>query len=342
MPSGMWTWSQTAATNQNSDSAIGWSEGQAPSTVNDSARAMMAVLAKWRDDISGATVTGGSSTAYTLSTFSAFDSLAHMSGNLVGFTPHTTNGATVTLNCDSLGAKPLRPAPGVELFGGELIEGTPYCAVYDNSDQVWYLQGGIGNPNAYSIPLGSGIDFWGDTAPSSIFAFPYGQAISRSIYSSLYTLFGTKYGSGDGSTTFNLPDCRGRFVAKKDNMGGTGAGRMQSGNGGVDGATLGASGGADTKTLTASQIPSITSSVSVSVSGSCAVVLPVRQGGESGVQINDAVQIAYSNLVSVGNIGPAGTFSGTGSGSATSNNTSGAAHSIMPPTIVANYILRVA
>jgi hypothetical protein len=52
----------------------------APSAVNDSARAMMAVIRKHDDDISGAIVTGGASTAYTLSSFSAFNSLANMNG----------------------------------------------------------------------------------------------------------------------------------------------------------------------------------------------------------------------------------------------------------------------
>lgn len=39
-----------------------------------------------------------------------------------------------------------------------------------------------------------------------------GQAISRTTYSALFALFGTTYGDGDGSTTFNLPDLRGEFV----------------------------------------------------------------------------------------------------------------------------------
>ena len=53
-----------SATDATADSTIGWAEGQAPSSINDSARAQMAVQAKWRDDISGAIVTGGTSTSY--------------------------------------------------------------------------------------------------------------------------------------------------------------------------------------------------------------------------------------------------------------------------------------
>ena len=39
-----------------------------------------------------------------------------------------------------------------------------------------------------------------------------GAAISRSAYAELFALIGTKHGAGDGATTFNLPDLRGKFI----------------------------------------------------------------------------------------------------------------------------------
>src|SRR5690242_20453498 len=111
----LFKWSQTAASNATADSTVNYAEGQAPSSLNDSARAAMAAVAKYRDDMAGSITTGGSSTAYTVTSNQVFDTLAHLHNQVIAFVPHATNGATVTLNVDSLGAKPLRSATGVEL-----------------------------------------------------------------------------------------------------------------------------------------------------------------------------------------------------------------------------------
>jgi microcystin-dependent protein len=50
-----------------------------------------------------------------------------------------------------------------------------------------------------------------------------GQAVSRTTYAALFAVIGTTYGAGDGSTTFNLPDLRGRAPVGLDNMGGSAA-----------------------------------------------------------------------------------------------------------------------
>src|SRR5882724_13019069 len=102
----LYKWSQTAANNATADASVNWQEGQAPSSVNDSARQMMASIAKYRDDVSGAIITSGTSTAYVVLSFETFDTLAHLGGQTIAFTPHVTNGAIVTLTVDGLGAKP--------------------------------------------------------------------------------------------------------------------------------------------------------------------------------------------------------------------------------------------
>lgn len=53
-----------------------------------------------------------------------------------------------------------------------------------------------------------------------------GSAISRTVYASLYAKIGATYGSGDGSTTFNIPDLRGEFLRGYDNGRGVDSGRV--------------------------------------------------------------------------------------------------------------------
>lgn len=320
-------WSRTAASNSSADSNINWAEGQPPSSVNDSARSMMASLAGYRDDIAGAIVTGGTSTAYTVTSYQIFDTLAHMSGQVIAFTPHTTNGATVTLNVDGLGAKPLRSAPSVELAAGTLVQGTPYTALYNNSDAVWYLHNFYG-ANPYNVPLGAGMDYWLPTAPNSSFVFPIGQAISRTTYATLFAAMGTTHGVGDGSTTFNLPDKTGRVSAMKE----ASATRLTSSYFGGNSANLGAVGGLEYHTLTTAELAqhshansltdpghthnydAASSSIATSGSGLSAMRAPASTatgGAFTGITINNA------------------------------NAGSGNAHNNVQPTIVCNYIMRI-
>jgi microcystin-dependent protein len=77
----------------------------------------------------------------------------------------------------------------------------------------------IGGQAAISfLPAGSMVDFAGTTAPSG-WLMTDGAAVSRTVYADLFASIGTAYGVGDGSTTFNLPDFRGRFARYMDNMG---------------------------------------------------------------------------------------------------------------------------
>lgn len=75
-----------------------------------------------------------------------------------------------------------------------------------------------------------------------------GQAISRTTYAALFEHFGTAFGSGDGSTTFNIPDSRGRVLVALDNQGGSDAGRLAAAN------TLGGTGGEELHALTIAEL----------------------------------------------------------------------------------------
>lgn len=85
------------------------------------------------------------------------------------------------------------------------------------------------------------------TAPSG-WLLCDGSAKSRTDYARLFAAIGTTFGTGDGVTTFNLPDGRGRVIAGKDNMGGSAAGRLTNAVSGVTGTTLGAAGGSESYT----------------------------------------------------------------------------------------------
>lgn len=63
-----------------------------------------------------------------------------------------------------------------------------------------------------------------DSAPAGTLECD-GSAISRADYGALFDVIGTDYGSGDGSTTFNLPDLRGEFIRGWDNGRGVDSGR---------------------------------------------------------------------------------------------------------------------
>lgn len=103
-----------------------------------------------------------------------------------------------------------------------------------------------------AAPIGSVLSFAGSTPPAG-WMLCAGQAVSRAAFSSLFNVIGTSFGSGDGTTTFNVPDCRGRVIAGKDDMGGTDATRLSFF--GTIAKTIGGAFGAATHLLTAGQMP---------------------------------------------------------------------------------------
>jgi microcystin-dependent protein len=330
-----WQWSKIAANNNTSDLTCPFPEGMSPSAVNDGVRAAMARLAEYRDDISGALVTAGTSSFYTLTTNQGLAATPN-DGQLIAFTPHVTNGALGSqLAVDGGNSYIMFTATGASVLVGTLIQGTPYVAKFSAANSGWMLHGFYGNP--YNIPLLGGMDYWGTTAPNSSFVFPVGQAISRTTYATAFAIMGTTFGVGDGSTTFNLPDKRGRVAAAADNMGGAGAGRISLG--------FSATGGEQAHTLTAAELaphshgfsgttggdsPDHTHATNITDIGAATSGTAVP-GGAIGIQNRNAV----SGGASARHAHPFSGATDTGSGVA------GAAHNNMQPTIACNYIIRI-
>lgn len=176
-------------------------------------------------------------------------------------------------------------------------------------------------------PLGIPKPFLGTTAPVG-YVFCFGQPISRTTYAALFAVLGTTYGVGDGTTTFNLPDLRGRVLAGKDDMGGTSANRLTNQTGGVDGDVLGGAGGAETHTLTTAQLAAhshgVTDPGHFHQSIRSATFFSADSGGGDQIWRADALVNTTGNITGI-------TIQNAGSGGA---------HNNVQPTIIVNYILR--
>jgi microcystin-dependent protein len=161
-----------------------------------------------------------------------------------------------------------------------------------------------------TVPVGAISDYAGSSAPTG-WLLCYGQAVSRTTYALLFTAISTTYGVGDGSTTFTLPDCRGRTSAGKDDMGGSSANRLTNQSGGLDGDTLGATGGSETHTLLTAEMPAHTHQTNPATVG-----ISYQSGASSA--ISGAVPLTAANTTSTGG---------------------GGAHNNVQPTIIFNKII---
>jgi microcystin-dependent protein len=117
-------------------------------------------------------------------------------------------------------------------------------------DGRYYFDSSVGDSGAWrsaplpvgGLPAGSIIQWSSNTAPANWLVCD-GAAVSRATFSSLFAVIGTTYGVGNGSTTFNLPDLRGRVAVGRDGSQ-------------TEFDVLGETGGAKTHTLTINEMPS--------------------------------------------------------------------------------------
>jgi microcystin-dependent protein len=145
-----------------------------------------------------------------------------------------------------------------KIIGGMLNMGTPA-----EGDVLSFIGSKWIPKKVSGVPAGAMMSFAGGTAPEG-WLLCHGQAVGRTTYAGLFSALGTAYGTGDGSTTFNLPDLRGRTPIGLDNMGGSAANRITNsaadvlgGNGGLESRTPAGSisGSTGNTTLSTSQIP---------------------------------------------------------------------------------------
>lgn len=112
--------------------------------------------------------------------------------------------------------------------GDIVVHGVNSEEFTDAAEHIDATSGVHGVFGQLSVPIGGGVEWYAATLPAG-WLLQDGSAISRTTYAALFAVIGTTWGAGDGTTTFNLPDRRGRvgvghkaMDADHGTLGGTG------------------------------------------------------------------------------------------------------------------------
>ena len=251
-------------------------------------------------------------TAYDIQTIYSteepfYKSLAFLTvNNTKEYTPTSNyNPATKKYVDDSIASIPTSEIPQQDTAPSNPSEDDLWI---DTSENIFKRYDGtnwenIGGGIAETLPVGTILPFADDTIPSG-YLLCDGSAISRTTYATLFSIIGTTYGVGDGSTTFNLPNLKGKVPVGLDSSD-------------SDFDTLGETGGEKTHTLSVSELPSHNHGTTYSyanVSGTG------PKGSETKISTGSTYYFNYRN--------------------STDNRGDGQAHNNLQPYTVINYIIK--
>ncbi len=321
------------------DNTARFPEGQAPSTVNNGARQLEGIVARWHKDTNASKSSTGSANAYA---FAADQTLtAYYDGLEIAFAANFTNDGAATLDVDGVGAQAIVLVDGSALTGGEIVSGQKAIVIFDGTN--WQLL----NPSfsgLKSLPVGSTIPYVGTVAPEG-FVLAEGRTIGNAASGgteraaddteNLFTLIwdsttdanapvtpggrGTDAASDFAANkTITLPDLRGRSVIGQ----GTGPDTADGGGAGTARENY-EKGGSETYTLTTGQLPSglLVYDGSTELAGTDGTLINTAADSRTAAGNDDPIDQmhpwqALTNIISLGT----GLTNGVGAGSRDASN----------------------
>ena len=215
-------WSTTAATNSAADGDINWAEFQAPDTVNNSARQMMARVAEYVRDTAPIRASTGAANVYAVTTTSVPITLAEPL--TIWFRAHQTNTAAATLSVNAFGSVPLRAKTGVALAAGEIqigtivgayyVAGTAEALIINSGYHVNALGPAMLASNTFGMTVGDIKITASATADAGYIRLTeVVQNLLKTDYPDLNTwASGQSYPWGSTGTTFGIPPAAGYFL----------------------------------------------------------------------------------------------------------------------------------
>ena len=153
----------TDASNTGSAANAGWPENMPPSDVNDAARALSGMIARWYADTNGSIASTGSSSAYILAASRTIS--AYAQGQVFLFEAnHASTGAT-TINIDSVGVKSIVKNNDVALVANDIEAGQLVMIAYEATADNFQMLSGTGNAALVAGDIGVSVQaFDADTS----------------------------------------------------------------------------------------------------------------------------------------------------------------------------------